>query len=217
MAAFSRFTQRLSRSALRRLARLVSRALLRLTVTGAAGVPRSGGLLLAMNHLGGADPVLVVAFAPRDLDVIGKAEIMRWPVLGAVARAYGMLPVRRGAPERATLDAALGVLRAERALLIAPEGRESPTQALVSPRSGAGFLALHSRVPILPIAITGTEWARVLGAWRRLRRPCVTLTFGQPFALPPTLRRREAAEVIMRRIAALLPPEYRGVYAASDP
>ena len=49
--------------------------------------------------------------------------------------------------------------------------------------------------------------------WLRFRRPCVTLTFGEPLSLRPGVERREAADLIMRRIAALLPLEYRGVYA----
>ncbi|MEP7359191.1 MAG: 1-acyl-sn-glycerol-3-phosphate acyltransferase, partial [Anaerolineales bacterium] len=64
----------------------------------------------------------------------------------------------------------------------------------------------------VPIALTGTAWNRVLPAWRHLRRPCVTLTFGAPYRLPPDIKRPAAAEMIMQRIAALLPPEYRGVY-----
>ena len=56
-----------------------------------------------MNHLGGADPILVVGFTPRRLAVVGKAEILGWPVVNWVVRAYGMVPVRRGEPDRATL------------------------------------------------------------------------------------------------------------------
>jgi len=196
-----------------RLARLAVRLSLRLTVRGLENVPRSGGVLITMNHLGGADSVLLMGFTPRDLAVIGKAEVLGWPVVGRLARAYGMIPVRRGEPERAALQQAIEVLRSGRALLVAPEGRESLTHALERAKEGAGFIALHSRAAILPVGITGTAWPRVLAAWRRLRRPCVTLTFGQPYHLPPEMSRREAADEIMRRIAALLPPEYRGVYA----
>jgi 1-acyl-sn-glycerol-3-phosphate acyltransferase len=166
-----------------------------------------------MNHLGGADPVLVVGFTPRPVAALGKIEVMRWPVIGGLARAYGMIPVRRGEVDRAMLTAALKVLRAGGALLIAPEGRESLTGRLEEAKAGAGFLAVQARVPIVPVAITGTAWKNVLAHWRRFRRPCVTLTFGQPYLLPPEMKRREAAELIMQQIAALLPTEYRGVYA----
>lgn len=195
----------------RRLARLAARTLLRPVVRGVENVPRAGGLLFAMNHLGDADPLLVLGFTPRAVALLGKVEILDWPVVGVVARAFGMIPVRRGAPDRGALDACLRVLQSGGALLIAPEGRETPSHALIEAHAGAGFLALRSRVPVVPIAITGTE--SVYRDWRRFRRPCVTLTFGEPFCLPPGINRREATDLIMRRIAALLPPNYRGVYA----
>lgn len=204
--------QRLIRLNLTLLARLAARALFRLTVTGIENVPAAGSVLLTMNHLGGADPALVLGFAPRDIEIIGKSEIMRWPVLKWMARAYGMIPVKRGEPDRATLRIALEVLRSGGALLIAPEGRESASGALEEAKDGAAFIALHSRATILPVALTGTAWARVLPAWRRRRRPCVTLTYGEPYTLPPGVTRPEASRLIMRRLAAHLPPEYRGVY-----
>ncbi|MBI3240988.1 MAG: 1-acyl-sn-glycerol-3-phosphate acyltransferase [Chloroflexi bacterium] len=206
----------MTRDVLRRLARLASSSLLRLAVRGLENVPHEGGLLLAMNHLGDADPILVIGFAPREVEVIGKAEILRWPIFGSLARDYGMIPVRRGQPDRETLNMALDVLKSGKALLIAPEGRESRSHTLETAKGGAAFLALHSRVPIVPIAITGTENRKVYSAWMRLKRPCVTLTFGQPFTLPPNIRRQDAADLIMRRISELLPPEYRGVYGSQS-
>jgi 1-acyl-sn-glycerol-3-phosphate acyltransferase len=200
----------------RLLARVLSRLLLRLTVRGRERVPLQGPLLLTMNHLGGADPILVVGWSPRPLVVVGKSEILGWPVLGLLARLYGMIPVHRGEPDRATLKRLVAVLVSGQALLIAPEGRESHTGQLEAAKGGAAFLAQQAGVPsmvIVPVAITGTAWKHVLPAWRRLRRPCVTLTFGEPYTLPPGLKRRAAAEEMMRRLAALLPPEYRGVYA----
>jgi len=202
--------QHLIRAALRAVFRSLSRALVRLTVNGLANVPRSGGLLLVMNHLGDADPIMVIGFTPRDLEVIGKSEILWWPLAGQIAWAYGMIAVRRGEPDRATLKSAVNILKLGRALLIAPEGRESKTQGLQPGKGGAAFLALQSQAPLLPVAITGTD--KTYAHWLRLRRPYVTLTFGAPFDLPPGCSRREAADLIMRRIAELLPPEYRGVY-----
>ena len=193
--------------------RLLARGLLRLTIRGRENVPPTGGALLTMNHLGGADPVLVLAFAPRPVLPAGKVEIQRWPVFGRIAQWYGMIPLRRGEADRAALYQLLAVLEGGQALLIAPEGRESHSGALEAAKGGPAFLALHARVPIIPIAITGTAWNEILRAWRRLRRPCVTLTFGAPYRLPDGLRRPAAAEFIMQQIAALLPPGYRGVYA----
>lgn len=199
----------------RLLSRFLARLLLRVTVSGLEDVPRTGGLLVAMNHLGGADVVLLIAFMPRRLYASGKSEIMGWRVMGSIARAYGMIPLHRGEPDRTALKRLLSLLEAGDAVLIAPEGRESLTGALEQAKGGPAFLALHADVPVLPVGLTGTAWRDVLPQWRGLRRPCVSLTFGRPFRLPAGMRRREAVDEIMRHIAALLPPEYRGVYAES--
>jgi len=196
------------------LARLLSRLLLRLTVTGAEQMPLQGPVLLTMNHLGGADPVLVLGFAPRPVVAVGKAEALRWPLIGWVIRAYGMVPLHRGHAngDRAALTTLLRRLAAGNAVLIAPEGHESHTGALEAGQGGAAFLAQHAGVPIVPVAITGTAWRAVLPTWRQRRRPCVTLTFGAPYQLSGALRRSAAIDEIMLHIAVLLPEAYRGVY-----
>ncbi len=178
---------------------------------GVENIPCTGGALLAMNHLGDADSILVFGFAPRSLSIIGKSEILSWPVLGWLARFFGMLPIHRGQPDRAGLRIALRVLESGGALLIAPEGRESHSGALEPAKGGAAFLAIQSGVPIVPIALSGTE--TIYTEWLHFRRPCVTLTFGAPFHLPPGVKHREAADLIMQPIARLLPEKYRGVYA----
>jgi len=185
--------------------------LLRLTVRGVENIPCTGGVLLAMNHLGDADSILVFGFTPRPLTIIGKSEILSWPILGWLAQFFGMLPIHRGQPDRAGLKLALQVLEAGRALLIAPEGRESHSGALELAKGGAAFLALQSGVPIVPIALSGTE--TIYAEWLHFRRPCVTLTFGPAFRLPSGMRHREASDLIMQTIARLLPEKYRGVYA----
>lgn len=197
----------------RTLARLTLGALTRVTVSGVDNVPLTGGVLLAMNHIGDPDSVMVVAYTPRPVAVIGKSEILDWPVIGLMARAYGMIPVRRGEPDRVTLQKGIDVLRAGHALLIAPEGRESPSGTLERAKEGPAFMALHAQAPIVPIAITGTMWPQIFSEWKRLRRPCLTLTFGPAFTLPAGIKRRAAADLMMQNIAVLLPPEYRGAYA----
>jgi 1-acyl-sn-glycerol-3-phosphate acyltransferase len=83
---------------------------------------------------------------------------------------------------------------------------------------GAVLIALHMGVPVLPVSITGTEKLRNL-RWCCLHHPEITVTIGQPFSLPPSdgrltrEQRQQAMNGIMQKIAALLPPEYRGVYA----
>jgi 1-acyl-sn-glycerol-3-phosphate acyltransferase len=127
-----------------------------------------------------------------------------------------MIPLHRGQSDRATLRFLLGRLAVGDALLIAPEGRESRSGALEAGRGGAAFLAQQANVPLVPVALAGTAWKEILPAWRKFRRPCVTLTFGRPYRLPAAQQRATAAHEIMRQIAVLLPPKYRGVYASQS-
>jgi 1-acyl-sn-glycerol-3-phosphate acyltransferase len=104
-------------------------------------------------------------------------------------------------------------------LAIAPEGTRSQNGALIEGRPGVSYLAAKAGVPILPVAATGTQDALVEEQLSRFRKTHITVRIGQPFILPPLQSQdRDAVlqgytDEIMCRIAALLPPDYRGVYA----
>jgi 1-acyl-sn-glycerol-3-phosphate acyltransferase len=113
---------------------------------------------------------------------------------------------------------ALSRLKKGGALVLAPEGTRSKTGALIEGRPGISYLAAKAGVPIVPVAIVGSEDKVVVSYLKRLRRAPITIRIGEPFTLPPVpVKDREAAlqqytDEIMCRIAALLPVEYRGVY-----
>ena len=103
-----------------------------------------------------------------------------------------------------------------RMVLMFPEGTRSYHGQLQPAWPGSALIAARSGVPILPVGIAGTEKMRGIG-WL-LRRPRITVNIGQPFWLPPVSSRltkvelAEHTDFIMRRIAELLPEEYRGDY-----
>ena len=102
---------------------------------------------------------------------------------------------------------------------IAPEGRRSPNAQMLPGKPGAAYLAAKANVPIVPIGVTGTEESQVYSRLRRLRRLDIKIRVGEPFQLPPMPRQnrdeflQQSTDEIMCRIAMLLPPNYRGVYA----
>ncbi len=104
---------------------------------------------------------------------------------------------------------------------IYPEGHRSRRPGLLPAHDGAALLAMRTGVPIVPVAITGSHMVLPDGA-RFPHRGHVTLRFGEPFQVPAVTGRLDRAEmehlteVIMRRIAALLPEEYRGVYGSTE-
>ncbi len=197
--------------------RIVLRIVLRLEVRGLEHTPPTGSLLVAINHTSFLDPVLAGVFIPREIYAMAKAELFRIPVFGTVIRAYGAFPVHRGEIDRSAIRRALEVLRAGEALLVAPEGTRSPTEQLQRGRKGVALLALRTGAAILPVAIWGVKpvWHNLA----RLRRTPATMVIGEPFRIAyaghkPSREELEAiTDEIMYRLAALLPPAYRGVYA----
>jgi len=207
--------RRLARSLLRLLFRLLTR----LEVRGSENVPAGGPLLVAFNHLAHLDAPLVLAFLPRPAEGIALDDLYRVPITGQLLRLYGAIPVHRDQFDRQVIRRAQQVLAEGKVLALAPEARMSLSGALERARQGVAYLSLRSNAPILPVALTGTE--KVYADWKRLRRPRLTLTFGQPITPPPPAstsqaRRQQVADLtaeIMRRIADMLPPEYRGAYS----
>ncbi|HXH22620.1 MAG TPA: lysophospholipid acyltransferase family protein [Dehalococcoidia bacterium] len=188
-------------------------------VRGVENVPRTGPLLIASNHLNDADPGVLATRIPRRLVFMAKAELFRIPVLAQALRLYGAFPVRRREADLSALRRSHETLRRGLALVLFPEGTRAGEAARLGPAwPGAGLIALRNNALILPCAITGSQDMGMPGMFLRvLRRRRVTLTIGEPFRLDPVPRiNTEAsaagADLIMRRIAALLPPEYRGYY-----
>jgi len=188
-------------------------------IHGGQHVPDSGPLLVVFNHLGHLDGPLVMASLHLEMEVIGLSDLWEVPVTGQFLRLYGVIKVHRDQYDREVLRQALRVLDEKRVLGMAPEARQSPTATLERGRRGAAYLGIKSGAPILPIGLTGPE--TVYSALGHLRRPRLTVNIGQPFHLDGPLasgKERQAQldlgrDLVMRRIAALLPAQYRGVYA----
>jgi len=187
-------------------------------VEGTEHVPPDGPLILASNHLNNADPPMVALAVPRHPTFMAKQEMVNWPVLWTAVRMFGAFAVRRGEADLAALRAATEVVHRGDMLVMFPEGTRSRTGGLTKGHPGTALVALRTGAPILPVAITGSE--AIGWPWLFLKPysvPHIKVKIGEPFHLPPVDRvnseaTAQATEIIMRRIAALLPPEYRGVY-----
>jgi 1-acyl-sn-glycerol-3-phosphate acyltransferase len=196
---------------------LLAKLLLRLEVYGVENTPPSGPLLVVSNHLGDFDVPVGLVISPRPVDAFVKADLYDYPLLGWIMRAYGVVWIHRGQPDRRAIRAGLAALEQGRLIAIAPEGRESLIGALEAGTPGAAYLALKSGAAILPMAFTGTENHSIVGALRRLRRSQVSVQIGPPFHLADgdgdwRLAVEQGTDQIMRSLAELLPPEYQGVY-----
>jgi len=191
-------------------------------VIGRRNVPPEGGLIVASNHLNNADPPALALALGRHPTYMAKQEMFGWPVLGPAFRAFGAFPVRRFEADLAALRTACELVKQGRMLIMFPEGTRSRTGGLTRGHPGTALIALRTGAPVLPVAVTGTEhvrWPFIFVMPRSIKH--VRVTIGEPFTLPPVERintktASEAADLIMRRIAALLPPEYRGEYGELD-
>ena len=209
------FARRMFRIFARRLTQLVVFVTMNATVKGIENFPKQGPALVVINHLGDADAVLLAASIPVAIDGMGKIELHDHWLVGPMFRAYGVIYVHRGRPDRKAIRAALDGLAEGRMIALAPEGRQSVEGKLEEGTEGAAFLALKTGALIVPVAMTGTENENIYNRewWRRAR---VTLSVGQPFKLKENDDRqtmlREGTRQIMRSLASLLPESYVGNY-----
>ena len=188
-----------------------------LKISGLENYPSKGPALVVINHVGDADGVLGVAYWPIFTDAFAKVELYDLPILGKIIDWIGVIWVHRGQPDRRAITCALEGFRKGRIISIAPEGRESVTVGLEEGTDGAAFLAWKGNVPIVPVAITGTNNDRLYHNMKHLKRTAVTMTFGKPFYLPEIRDRKlamqEGTRLIMENLARLLPEELRGKYS----
>ena len=192
------------------------RLLIRVEVVGRENIPAGGAFLITTNHLSFFDAVLIFCFMPHRMVAFGADKWRRNPVVAQVCEMLGIIWVSRGEADTDAIKATLAVLKSGGRLGMAPEGTRSRAAQLQPGKPGAAYLADRARVPILPVGQAGTE--AVIKSWKQLRRPRVRLVIGAPYTLPGNGRAKGPqldafTEEIMCRIAALLPPEYRGVYA----
>jgi 1-acyl-sn-glycerol-3-phosphate acyltransferase len=202
---------------------IVSGALGMLTrreIEGLEHIPGQGPCLLVFNQRSVFDTPLVSTLVPRD-DVTGLVarDYRRNPFYRCLIEWGGGVWITRSSGDRGALHAALDALAHGWVVGISPEGRRSRTGGLVEGKPGPAFLARRSAAPIVPVGFSNTD--RIAASAARLRRETVTIRIGAPFALAPPqagLSRREQlradTDLIMCRIAALLPPGERGAYAA---
>jgi 1-acyl-sn-glycerol-3-phosphate acyltransferase len=186
-------------------------------VTGRENFPKRGGVLVISNHIATADPPLQGVLLPRPLNFMAKVEWFKNPVIGYLASSFRCFPVVRHTADRRALKRALELLAAGEVVCIYPEGTRALDARLHRAEAGAGFLARHSGAPIVPVAIWGTEklWPKGTRMFRPFRHCHVAI--GQPFHLRDAVSSNEAAaEEMMRKVAEMLPDQYRGYYAARD-
>ena len=200
------------------LIRAYTRLTCRLDISELELVPQNGPLIAYSNHTGQIEVPLVFAhLQPRK--VTGMAKVETWDnwFLNWVFDVWGAIPLRRGEVDMTAMRAALGALEEGYIVGIAPEGTRNKTGSLLKAHPGIVMLAVHSGVPLLPVAHWGGE--KLITNFKRFRRTDFHIRVGEPFRLKTEgLRitreiRQEIVDQMMYKLAELLPEEYRGAYA----
>jgi 1-acyl-sn-glycerol-3-phosphate acyltransferase len=139
-------------------------------------IPGEGGCVLAINHLAWADIPLVGALSPRNINYVAKVELRRVPGIGRFLHWHGIIAIRRGESDREAVRTMVDYARAGRAIGVFVEGtrqRETKRPGVVQP--GAAMVAIQADVPVVPIAVYGTQF------WSPLNRAPCTIAVGEPF------------------------------------
>jgi len=186
-------------------------------VEGLENIPETGAAILMINHIAFVDPIIVLNFIPRNIVPLAKIEVYQYPLIGIFPRIWGVVPVRRKEFDRHAVQQVLSILNADEIVLVAPEGTRGPQ--LRQGKEGVAYLASRASVPVIPVAIEGTEGFPALRFTAAWRTPGATIRFGLPFRYRNEYSRAgketltKMTDEAMYLLATMLPSERRGYYS----
>lgn len=203
--------------ACRILQRLTLRLFAKWEVVGNENIPPMGPLIIIANHQSNMDPPMLVASLTRRIYFLAKSTVFSTPIVSWLLDAYGAFPLDRDKNmDIAAYRWVVNQLREGKPVVLFPEGTRS-AGGMIKAKSGFVQIALHTKATILPVGITGTE---NMGSWGRVFFPTgrLKINIGTVFSLPDVEGKPNKeiidsfADMIMNRVAQLLPEDYRGVY-----
>jgi len=196
------------------LGRLLLRIFARVEIINAEKLSEESQGIVIANHVDSMDGVLIALLLPFPVEIMAADDLPYHPVFQWVLNRYGVIGVKRGAGDRSAVKQVLSRLKTGRSVLVFPEGGTwKPDDKPYY--SGVAWLSHQSKLPLLPISLSGTR--RALHAMLRFKRPHLTLHLHDPITPPenPAKRRPDKAQLqshvddAMAQIYALVPPESR--------
>ncbi len=160
------------------LTRVISKLFFRIRTNGQENIPRSGGFILASNHVSYYDPPLVGSWSKRELYFFAKEELFHNRLGGGIITRTNALPVKRGAMDRNAIRMAVDVIRKGFGLTLFPEGTRSRTDNFLSPKAGIGMIATRAKCPIVPAYLHGSNHPGDCFKGRQK----LSITYGEPFS-----------------------------------
>lgn len=205
----------------------IMKLLFRPWVKGLDNVPVEGPAILASNHLSFSDSIFMPLMVHRPVVFLAKSEYftgkgVKGRLTALFFRLTNQLPMDRsgGAASAQSLDAGMEVLSKGGLLGIYPEGTRSPDARLYRGKVGVAKLALEAGVPVIPVAMIGTDKVQPIGKrLPNIRR--IGMIFGEPLDFSryegmaeDRLIQRSATDEIMHQLMMLSGQEYVDEYAA---
>lgn len=196
-------------------------------VVGRERVPPDPCLFVA-NHLSNADAFIIQrALGERRVWFVAGTKLKSTAMTRLASEVVDTVPIRPGSPDIEAIRRSIELLRRGESVLIFPEGTRSRTASLLRGKKGVALVASRARAPIVPVALVGTERLMPIDdrdmARERIHRARVEVHFGAPFGFEEVAPgpdeedpRQAAVDAMMRRIAAMLPERYRGVYGGTE-
>ncbi|MDD4865991.1 MAG: lysophospholipid acyltransferase family protein [Mycobacterium sp.] len=197
-------------------------------VEGLEYIPRSGPAILASNHLAVADSFYLPLVVRRRITFLAKSEYftgrgLKGRLIAWFYTVCGQVPIDRTNADaaQAALDTAGRLLAEGKLLGMYPEGTRSPDGRLYKGKTGLARLALHTGVPVIPVAMIGTNVVNPPGSkmWRFGR---VTVRFGKPMDFSRfegmagnRFIERAVTDEVIYELMGLSGQEYVDIYAAS--
>lgn len=197
-----------------------------LRIKGQENLPAEGGFVLVGNHLHNLDPVFMLTSCTRPVYFMAKQELFDIWGVSQFIRWAGAFPINRGKMDRSAIRYGQQVLKDGIGLGIYPEGTRSLSRKIERVLPGAGLFATGGDYPIVPCAVTGSERLPFNGGKSKGEPPRrdpghkgVLVQFGEPFFLPKEIDGKRvnaavATDYMMRKVAEMIPEEYRGIYGA---
>ena len=214
------FHIRLNRRFMRVFFRGLFHVLGKIELYGMDNIPQHNRYVIAFNHVSLVEVPFIATFWPTFVEIIGATVVWERPVHSTVARLYSAIKVDRTAFDREVFRKVKMVIDAGFPLMISPEGTRSRTPGLARGKSGVAYIIDKNKVPVLPVGVVGNTYD-FLTEGIRGKRPVLQMFVGDLIHLPPLTgkgedrrkMRQKNTDIIMARVAELLPEAYQGVYS----
>ena len=197
-------------------------------VTGLDNIPKTGGVILASNHLSFIDSIFLPLLIDRRIYFLAKSDyftgkgLKNWAVKHFLL-GTGMLPIDRsgGKASEASLNTGLDVIAKGNVLGIYPEGTRSPDGKMYRGRTGVARMILEGHVPVVPVAMVDTEKVMPIGSkLPKVRR--IGVIFGEPLDFSrfeglegDRFILRSITDEIMYELGRISGQTYEDIYASS--